>query len=160
MIARIWKPLYRLWADESGSNAIEFAILASPFLLLLLGVVQLGIYFVAQAALDTGVTRTAESLRAAFYNSATTTFPNAATLKSRVRSYSGGLVESGASLAVEIRPLTSLTSAIVPIADATNSYGTNTSVLALRATNSVSSFIPGVPVWRVSSMALVRRQGR
>jgi Flp pilus assembly pilin Flp len=152
--------LRRFANDETGSNAIEFAILAMPFMLLLISVVQIAIFFVAQAALDIGLLRTAEGLRVNFYTASVTSFPNASTLKTRVATYAGGLIVANTNLSVEIRPLTSLTSAVVPVVDATNDYGTTTSVLALRAWSKVPSFLPGVPSWVVTSSALVRRQGR
>lgn len=154
------RTIRRFAQNETGSNAIEFAILAMPFILLLVGVVQIAVFFVAQAALDIGLLRTAESLRVGFYTSTVTTFPNAATLKTRVATYAGGLIVANTNLAVEIRPLASLTSAVVPVVDATNDYGTSSSVLALRAWSKVPSFLPGVPSWVVTSSALVRRQGR
>lgn len=147
-------------ADEGGSNAIEFSLLASPFIFMLVGVLQLGVYFMAQSALDSAVARTAESLRRSFNTSTVTTFPNAATLKSRVATYSGGMIQNNTNLAVEIRQLTSLTGAKVEIVDATNDYGSDASVLALRAKSSVLSFLPGFSSFKVSSTALVRRQGR
>jgi Flp pilus assembly protein TadG len=150
--------LRRFLKATDGSNAIEFAILATPFVLLLVGVVQIGIYFVAQSALDLGLMRTADSLRQTF-NSTATSFPNAATLKSRVSGYASGLSNSS-TLKVEIQPITSLTSGARALVDGTNNYGTSTSVLALRASARVISFLPGVPAWTINSSALVRRQGR
>ena len=42
--------LRRFARSTEGSNAIEFAILAVPFILLIVGIIQISIYFVAQAA--------------------------------------------------------------------------------------------------------------
>lgn len=154
--------LRRFARSTEGSNAIEFAILAVPFILLIVGIIQISIYFVAQAALDIGVSKTAETLRLAFNTSTVTSssFPTSATLKSRVATYAGGLINNNSSLAVEIQPMTSLTSAGVTIVDATKNYGSNRSVLALRARSTVPSFLPGFSSWYVTSSALVRRQGR
>jgi Flp pilus assembly protein TadG len=41
-----WKKLgYRVWQDAKGTSAIEFAVLAPLFLLLLFGMIAYGIYF-------------------------------------------------------------------------------------------------------------------
>jgi Flp pilus assembly protein TadG len=41
-----WKKLgYRVWQDGKGTSAIEFAVLAPLFLLLLFGMIAYGIYF-------------------------------------------------------------------------------------------------------------------
>ena len=53
------------------------------------------------------------ALRLAFNTSTVTSssFPTSSTLKSRVATYAGGLINNDSSLAVEIQPMTSLTSA-------------------------------------------------
>jgi Flp pilus assembly protein TadG len=152
--------LRRFYRETDGSNAIEFAILAMPFILLLVFIVQIGIFFVSQAALDVGVSKVAEQLRSGLAK-VVYTKPNAATLKSAVVAASGALISNDTTLAVEIQPISNLTSATKPIVDATNNYGTDDrGMLALRAKFTVPSFLPGVPNWAVTSSALVRRQGR
>jgi len=154
--------LKRFYRATDGSNAIEFAILALPFILLLVFIVQIGIFFVSQAALDIGVAKAAEQLRAGFAK-VTYTKPNAAALKSAVVASAGALISNTSALAVEIQPVSNLTSAGLAVVDGTNNYGTATDkrdILALRAKFTVPSFLPGVPNWIVSSSALVRRQGR
>jgi Flp pilus assembly protein TadG len=154
--------LRRFYRATDGSNAIEFAILAMPFILLLVGIVQIGIYFVCQAALDLGVARTAESMRMDLVTT-TPSFPNAATLRSNVVASSGALISNTSSLEVEIQPVANLTSTAKAIVNGTNDYGSDSGhrdILALRATFVVPSFLPGVPTWKVASSALVRRVGR
>ena len=56
----------RFGRDQAGSNAVEFAILGVPFIMLLLFGLQIGLYAMSKMALDTGVVRTAESLEAQF----------------------------------------------------------------------------------------------
>jgi Flp pilus assembly protein TadG len=154
--------LGRFWHATEGSNAIEFAILAMPFILLLVGIVQIGIYFVCQAALDLGVARTAETMRMDLVTK-TPSFPDAATLRSDIVASSGALISNTSSLAVEIQPIANLNTTAKPIVDGTNNYGTSIEkrdILALRATFVVPSFLPAVPNWKVASSALIRRVGR
>ena len=49
--------------DDRGSNAVEFALLALPFFGLILGVVQLGIIFLANQSLDAAVDSAAREIR-------------------------------------------------------------------------------------------------
>lgn len=149
------------WRDDCGASALEFAIVAMPFLVLLLSILQVGIYYMTQASLDTGVIRTAEGLRNGFNKAGVPSMPGASTLKSTVVTNSGGMIRNDTTLAVELRQLASLTSATVAITDGTADYGVSTSVLVLRAKTSVFTFAPGLSgLFQASSTALVRRQGR
>jgi Flp pilus assembly protein TadG len=146
---------------NDGASAVEFAIVLAPFVFLLLGLVQMGVYYYAQVSLDAGVLRTAEYLNQDFRSGvAAPTLPDAATLKGYVQNY-GGAFNSTSNLSVEIRQLTGLTSAAVPIADGTIDYGGATSILALRAQANLTIFAPMLgSLATVRSSALVRRQGR
>jgi Flp pilus assembly protein TadG len=150
----------RFREDRRGSSAVEFAIVSTPFLFLLLAVVQLGVFYMTQSALESGVIRTAITLRTNFTTGTTATLPDAGSLKSSVVSNGGAMINNDGNLAVEIRQLTSLTSGSVAIVDGTSDYGTNTSTLVLRAKASVTPFAPGFSsLMTVYSSALVRRQG-
>ncbi|MEP1442506.1 MAG: TadE/TadG family type IV pilus assembly protein [Hyphomicrobiales bacterium] len=55
---------YRQFAkDDRGSNAVEFALLALPFFGLILGIIQLGIIFLANQSLDSAVDTAAREIR-------------------------------------------------------------------------------------------------
>jgi Flp pilus assembly protein TadG len=144
-----------------GAAAVEFAIVLAPFVFMLLGLLQMGVYYYAQISLDAGVLKTAEYLNTDFRTgSGTPVLPSAATLKTDVQSY-GGSFNSASNLSVEIRQLTSLTAGLVSIVDGTVDYGGTTSILALRAQASLAIFAPGLgSLATVRSSALVRRQGR
>jgi Flp pilus assembly protein TadG len=151
----------RVWRDESGASAVEFAMLSAPFIFLILCIMQVGLYYMTQSALDGGVMKTADGLRNNFNRSGTPTMPDATTLKSTVATNSGGLVRNNATLAVEIRQLSSLSSGTVAIADGTVDYGSETSPLVLRAQSSVFTFAPGFSALaQARASAIVRRQGR
>jgi len=146
---------------DDGASAVEFAIVLAPFVFLLLGLVQMGVYYYAQISLDTGVLKTAEYLNTDFRTgSGTPTLPDAATLKNDVQTY-GGAFNSSSNLSVEIRQLTSLTSGLVAIVDGTVDYGGTNSILALRGQANLTIFAPMLgSLATVRSSALVRRQGR
>ncbi len=150
------------FTSHSGASAVEFAILLAPFLMLLLGALQMGVYYYAQVSLDAGVLKTAEALYTNFHTGTSTpTMPPAATLKTNIKTYGGSMSLIGANLKVEIRQLTSLTAGAVAITDGTVDYGSANSILALRAESSFTTFVPGLgSLATVRSSALVRRQGR
>jgi len=146
---------------DDGASAVEFSIVLAPFVFLLLGLVQMGVYYYAQISLDTGVLKTAEYLNTDFRSgSGTPTLPDAATLKNYVQTY-GGAFSNSSNVSVEIRQITSLTSGLVAIVDGTVDYGGTTSILALRGQANLSIFAPMLgSLATVRSSALVRRQGR
>jgi hypothetical protein len=77
-----------------------------------------------------------------------------------VATQSGGLIQNDSTLAVEIQPVTNLSSGTVAITDGVTNYGTTTSTLMLRAQAQVTTFAPGFGLLTVAtSSALVRRQG-
>jgi Flp pilus assembly protein TadG len=157
LLRRMFAPFVR---DGGGAAAVEFAIVSSPFILLLIAVLQMGLYFMAQSALDSGVIGVAQTLRNNFTTGSSPTLLNAAALKTAVTASAGGLINNDATAQVEIRQLTSLNGAAVPIVDGTVDYGSTTSVLVLRAQASVLVFAPGFSaLGQVRSSALVRRQG-
>jgi Flp pilus assembly protein TadG len=151
--------LCRFGRSAAGAAAVEFALVAIPFLFLILGVLQVGIYYLVQSSLDAGIIGTADALRSSF-STTSPTFPNASTLKTEVVAHSGGMIRNDSTLAVEIRQLTSLDSAVLPVTDGTIDYGSATSTLVLRARSSVVTFAPGFgSLANVSSSAILRRQG-
>jgi Flp pilus assembly protein TadG len=143
--------------DQRGASAVEFAIVATPFFFLLMWMLQLGIYFMTQVALDNGLIAEAEAIRE---DLVVGTKPSAATIKAGVVTNAGALVSNNSTLMVEIRTLTDLDSGTVPIVDGATDYGTTSSTLVLRASGQVISFAPGFgSINTVTSAVLVRRQG-
>ncbi len=53
----------RLVRNEDGSAAIEFALVAMPFLLFVLGLLGMGLYFLASTSLEYGVEAASRKLR-------------------------------------------------------------------------------------------------
>jgi hypothetical protein len=56
-------PASRLARNEDGSAAIEFALVSLPFLLFVLGLLGMGLYFLASTSLEYGVEAAARKLR-------------------------------------------------------------------------------------------------
>ena len=150
----------RFFRDRRAASAVEFSIVAAPFFYLLMGITQVGIFYMAQSALDTGVSNTALTLRANFSTGTTATLLGAASLRSGVASGSGAMIANDSTLSVDLRQLTNLSTGTIPIVDSTVDYGSTTSTLVLRAQSSVVTLAPGRGgLNTVYSSALVRRQG-
>lgn len=146
--------------DRRGSSAVEFSLVALPFILTLLAILQMSVYYMTQSALDAGVIQTADTLVNSFYTTSTPTTPSAATLKSQIAAKAGGLVQA-ATVLVDLQPFTNLTVAAVAIGTNPPNIGAPRSVLALRAQANVTSFAPGFgSILVVRSSALIRRQGQ
>jgi len=60
--ARCARPL-SLLRDENGSTAIEFGLIALPFLLFVLAIVGMGLYFLASVSLEHGAQAAARKIR-------------------------------------------------------------------------------------------------
>jgi Flp pilus assembly protein TadG len=152
-----WLRSRRFVRDQRGASALEFAIVAAPFFLLIMWLLQLGIYAMTQVALDNGLIAEAEVVREDLVAG---TLPSAATVKSGVVAAAGALVSNSSTLAVEIRTLADLNAGSLSIVDGFTDYGTTTSTLVLRAKGQVISFAPGFgTLTTVTSAAMVRRQG-
>jgi Flp pilus assembly protein TadG len=159
-LAALRRLIGRFIRNRHASSAVEFAIIAAPFIFAVMGVMQVGIFYMAQSALDSGMVKTAEALRTNFTTGTTATLLSAGQLKSSVVSGAGAMISNDSTLLVEIRQLSSLSSASVPIADGTVDYGAAGSTLVLRAQSTVMTFAPGLgSLNKIYSSALVRRQG-
>lgn len=149
-----------LLRDPAGASAVEFAIICAPFLLLILWILQIGIYYFAQSALDNGVRRTAQTMYQSFKAGSAPTFMSGGDLKASIATNAGALIENDGTLAAEVRQIGSLSGGPVPIANGTTDYGTATSTLVVRAQSQVVSFAPGFgALARIRSSAIIRRQG-
>jgi Flp pilus assembly protein TadG len=160
VILRLRRLIRAFGRDQRAVAAVDFALLALPFTLLLLAIMQLGMYYMTQVALDAATVKAAESLRAVFSTGSTPVTPTGTALKASIVSGSGtGVTSSG--LIVEIQPLANLDTATVAISDGLANYGVAWTPLELRAQYSFPTFLPGMAAtWPVNSSALVRRQGQ
>ena len=55
--------LAQLRKDSSGATAIEFALLAGPFLLIVLGLIEIGVQYFASTSFESAVQRSARLIR-------------------------------------------------------------------------------------------------
>ena len=149
--------LRALMVDRRGVSAVEFAIVAMPFIMLLLGVFQMAIYYMTQSSLDAGVVQAGDSLVNTFYSGTTPSIPTAAALKALVVAKSGGMIRNDTTLSVELRQFSTLAVAPVAIGN-TVDPSVPGNVLALRAQATVAGFVPGFTTLVVRSSSLVRRQ--
>jgi Flp pilus assembly protein TadG len=145
---------------REGATAVEFAFVATPFILLVLWIAQVSIFYITQTSLDAGVNGAADYLRSSFA-SAAPTYIDAATLKSKVAA-AGGLVKNNGNLLVDLRPLWRLDSGAVAITDETTpDYGAAGDPLVLRAQAPAIVFAPGFgSLANVRSSAIVRRKSK
>jgi Flp pilus assembly protein TadG len=139
-----------------GAAAIEFALLALPFITLMLFVLQMGIYFMAQTSLDTAVLSEAIALRNSIQASTNFVAPATTSVKTGVAT-SGGALLSTATLAVDVRQLTTLAGGITPIVDGVTDWGSSGSILVLRAAAPVPGFIGPFTSLEIQSIAIIRR---
>jgi Flp pilus assembly pilin Flp len=147
--------------DDRGANAVEFALLAMPFICMLMFVVQMGLLEMTKTALDTGVILEAENLRGIFATGTPPVLPSGSALKASVAAGSNGYLTNGSLLKVEVQPLANLDSGTVAITDQLASFGSPETVLALRASYQSTWFVPGMnSTVVVYSSALVRRQSQ
>lgn len=62
--SRIANRPHRLFkADEAGSSAVEFAIVATPFLMFIFGLVGCALYFFTTSSIENGMDRTSRLIR-------------------------------------------------------------------------------------------------
>jgi Flp pilus assembly protein TadG len=144
-----------LTSDSHGIATLEAAFVMPPFLFLLLLIVETGVYFILQSALDVGVLATAESLRSSMQAGSSFSPPTAAALKATINTNSG--VPVGTSgLSVDVQQLTTLTAATVAITDGNDDWGGSGSVLVLRA-QATMVFLPGFTPPVIRSTSVIRR---
>ena len=148
----------RFHSDRSGASAVEFALVAMPFVLLMLALPQMAIYFMTQSSLDAGVIQTADSLVNTYYAATTPATMTPAALKTLLVSKSGGLVHNDATLNVELRKLSALGATAVAVGNTVDTSAPK-DVLVLRAQAFVTSVVPLMGTMSVRSSVIVRRQG-
>jgi len=143
--------------DRRGVAAIETGLLLMPFVTLLLGVLGTGVYFLNATSLDSGVLVTAEAQTTAMLTASPYTLPSTDTLKTAILSAGGSLL-TVSNLIVDVRLLTNLTSAPVPIVDGTEDITTcaGGDILVLRAQGTVGWSVPGFSTLTIESSAIFR----
>jgi Flp pilus assembly protein TadG len=142
--------------QRRGTLSIEVAILFFPFIYVLLVILQMGIYYMTQSALDAGVNSTANGLRNSFNTGTEPVLPSGSSLKSSIASNAAGLA-GGSNLVVDLRLLTNLDAGAVAISDGTVDNITTNVPIVLRASANVVTLAPGFgALTKVESSAVLR----
>jgi Flp pilus assembly protein TadG len=157
----------RFSKDIRGTSAVEFAVVSLPFIFLILMILQMAAYYMAQSSLDAGTIRMADEL-VNLYNSGTTPTYTASALNAKLSGYSGGLIKHDGTFLVDLKRFSNLSAAPVaisnafdtPVPNAATTIPAVTTVYALRAQGTIVTFMPGFQALAtVRSSALVRLMG-
>lgn len=98
---------------EDGTAAVETALVAAPFLLLLFGIIELGIIFLVSASLDNATSTIGRTIRTG--EEQTGAAPTAANFKSAICSNFGWLQsDCAANLAVDVETFSSFSAVTAP----------------------------------------------
>ncbi len=127
--------------EQRAAAALEFALVAGPFFFLVLGILQMAVYYITQSALDSGVLKTAEALRANYAPGTTIPTPLGTTLKTDISQFAGAMIPNNATVLVDLRQMGNLASASQPIVDQQVDSVT-TGVMVLRAQTTAINFAP------------------
>jgi Flp pilus assembly protein TadG len=95
------KPLKRFLRSQKGAPALEFALVAAPFVLLFMGILETALVFFANAELENGMRDVARQIRTGQIRSDQL---SAAELKDRLCAELSSLLACDASLAIDVRP--------------------------------------------------------
>jgi Flp pilus assembly protein TadG len=86
-----WSLLRRWHKDESGVTAVEFAIVAMPFLMLLFGIISVCLYFFTNFTLENAVWQAARAIRTGQVQQSKGAYAGAATTQERKNAFKQAL---------------------------------------------------------------------
>lgn len=155
----IGKPSLR--RETRGAAALEFALVALPFILVIMVTIQMGLFYMTQSAIDLGVNTEAAQLQNMFNQPNPTVPTDASAVKTNIVTAAGSLIFQNITT-FEIQQLANYTSQSMPIVDGTMNFtspDTTYAILVLRAQSSVVIFAPGFTNSVVEASAIVRRHG-
>lgn len=108
MRRRLIKHLKRFSRAERGATALEFAIIGTPFLVLLFGVIELGLVFMVSITLQNATDAAARKIRTGQFQTGGAT--SKSDFKTQVCSYMSWLQSScSANLTVDVQTFTNFT---------------------------------------------------
>lgn len=137
--------------DTAGSTAIEFAFIGMVSIVLMLGLIQFALAFMAQRYIHEAVSEAATGKTAGTYAGNRTQVVN------QICGRMIALDDCATNLRVETQPLDAYAAGTQPITGATFVAGTSGTVMLIRARAPVVTFVPGLPVLQVSAAALYTR---
>lgn len=156
-MARLRAVMARFGGEKSATSAVEFSFLALPFLMVLLGSMQIGMIYITKSTLQNATLRAADYIFSIYYtdDGAIQSFY---AIREELCSRRANLFPCDRTLKMEINRLELLTIAAEPIVDGKEDFGTSGSVLVLRTEASFKYIIPGFGgTGSVSAAAIVRR---
>lgn len=148
---RLVARLSRFRRDVAGSTAVEFAFIGLAFIVLLLGIFQFALAFMAQMYLHDAVSEAATGKTTATYAG------NRAQVVTQICGRMIALDNCAANLLVETQPLANYATGTPPITGAAFVAGAAGTLMLIRARGPVVTFVPGLPTLYVSGAALYRK---
>jgi Flp pilus assembly protein TadG len=131
----------RFAREHRAAAALEFALVAAPFFFLVLGILQMSVYYLTQSALDSGVLQTAETLRANYAPGTTIPTPSGTVLKTNISQFAGAMIPNNSTVLVDLWQMNKLASAGQPVIDQ-HVDSVTTGVMVLRAQTTAINFAP------------------
>ena len=104
VFARVKGRLLAFRDDESGFTAVEFALIALPFLMLIMGVIQIALFYFTTFSLESAVERAAREIRT---GQAQSQAIDQAAFKQKVCEYMPGFANCDAHVRVDVRSFSS-----------------------------------------------------
>lgn len=142
---------------HGGTTAVEFGFLALPFLMVLLGALQIGIIYLTKSTLHSATLKVADDILAVHFDP----LPTADSIRKALCARSANLFDCDGNLKVEIKPLDQLTAGVVGLSDGLVNLGVPPSVLVLRTELSFTYFVPGLgSTGSIHAAAVLRRPVR
>ncbi|CAN7293661.1 pilus assembly protein [Bosea sp. LjRoot90] len=137
--------------DVAGSTAVEFAFIGMSFIVLMLGILQFALAFLAQMYIHDAVADAATGRTAGTYAG------NRSAVVTQICARMIALDNCATNLRVETQPLASYPAAAQPVTGATFVAGTSGTMMLIRARAPVVTFVPGLPTLNVNAAALYTR---
>jgi Flp pilus assembly protein TadG len=148
---RMIERMKRFDRDVAGSTAVEFAFIGLAFLVLMLGILQFALAFMAQMYLHDAVSDAATGRTAGTYAGNRTQVVN------QICGRMIAIDNCASRILVETQPLASYGTGAQPITGASFVAGTAGTLMLIRARAPVVTFVPGLPQLFVTGAALYRR---
>lgn len=111
MVSRVKSFATAFGRDERGFTAVEFAMVAMPFLMLLFGTIAVGLYFFTTFTLENAVEKAARQIRTGQAQMAGKTTSE---FKADVCSYAPGYVDCAGNLRVNVTSFSSFSAVTTP----------------------------------------------
>ena len=153
-IARFAETMRRFRCRQDGTSAVEFALLALPFFMVLLGTMQVGVIYLTQATLQGATLSAADDMLMNHF----TPPPTIASIRAVLCGKSANVYACDATLKFELNTLQALSTGTAPLNDGMIISGSSGTPLVLRTQTTATVFTPGLGSFAtVSASAVLRR---